>query len=162
MEMKTRLCWLSLMFMALTATAHAKAYFAPKAEMIDRAEAIAIAQISGVTDVEEDGDHWTYRQKAEARVEQVLKGKLPLDITLHGNETFICAQMRLAPGRYLIFLRHDRKLWVGANWHLSLRPITDRTVEWYADDKGIELKPVPLSEVLQEIQKLLTMRVYED
>jgi len=148
---------------AFASIAHAKAAFAAKAEMVQRSAAIAVVNITRVDPAAVKGQHWTYRQLATARVESVLKGDLRAGdpISLHGEEDFICAQCRFAPGRYLVFLNQDSGLWVGSNWHLSVRPINtdakgEQTVEWYADDKRtLELKSQPLADVLADVRTLL-------
>jgi hypothetical protein len=153
--MLRRLLPLLLILLALPGVVQARAYYAPKAEMIQRAEVIALVQILMVEKTDTKRKSWTYRQKATARVEQVLKGKVPQEITLYGQEDFICGQCRFAPGRYLLFLKRDEDLLVGSNWQFSIRPITGDQVEWYAGDKSLELKPAPLAGVLQEIRRLL-------
>lgn len=142
--------------------ADAKAAYAGKAEMVRRAQVIVVVAVSRVDPVEVKGPTWTYRQLVTARVEQVLKGDLrkDADLIIHGDEEFICAQCRFAPGRYLLFLMKDGPLWVGCNWHLSVRPIAtdaDRgpVVGWYADDKSIQLRDQPLKSVLEDVQNLL-------
>jgi hypothetical protein len=152
-----------LLLLATASVAHAKAAFAGKTEMVRRSAAIAVVHITRVDPVQVKGQHWTYRQRATAKVETVLKANLRAGdpISLHGEEDFICAQCRFAPGRYLVFLNQDSGLWIGSNWHLSVRPITtaptgEQSVEWYADEKlTLELKPQPLAEVLADVRKLL-------
>ena len=149
--------------LAFASVAHAKAAFDAKAEMVQRSAAIAVIDITRVEPAAVKGQHWTYRQRATARVESVLKGDLRAGdpISLHGEEDFICAQCRFAPGRYVVFLNQDSGLWVGSNWHLSVRPIAtdakgDQTVEWYADDKRtLELKSQPLGGVLADVRTLV-------
>src|SRR5215208_3883816 len=85
----------------------AKAYFASAQEMVQGSVAIAVIDISKVEAVEAKGDQWTYRERAQAMVERTLKGSLSQHVELFGNETFICAQVRFQPGRYLVFLRKD-------------------------------------------------------
>jgi hypothetical protein len=135
---------------------HARARYKSKAEMIQTAEVIAVVEVTSVSTANTIGKHWTYQQKATATVERVLKGELPSAPALYGDEDFICAQCRFAVGRHLFFLRCDGDLWVGANWYLSVRPITDETIEWHAKDKGTELKPFPLKDVLEEIERIMT------
>lgn len=144
-----------IVLLAHAPAAHAKAYFAPKKEMIARAQAIAVVTIDAVETVEVEGKHWTYLQRATARVEQLIKGTLPETVELHGEETFICARCTFAPGRYLVFLDRDGNLWVGSNWHLSARPIAGENVEWYADDRGSATKAMPLASVLAEVRSLV-------
>lgn len=150
--MKSLLTFLVVMC-SLSSQVFAKAYFQTKNEMIEKAEAIAIVEISAVKDSDAKGKVWTYRTKGTVKVEQTLKGELPDEFTIHGAETFICASCPLLNGRFIVFLKKDGSLWTGSNWHLSLRPITDGMVEWYvADDNRYEMKPMPLNKVLAEIK----------
>ena len=136
--------------------AGAKAYYQPKDEMISRAFVIAVITLSEVKDIESTGKTWTYRQQGSAIVEQVLKGDIPAAFTLHGSESFICARCPLAPGRFLAFLRKDGELWVGSNWHLSLRPVSGKTVEWFAGDESrFTMKATSLDDVLTEIRAMV-------
>ena len=119
-------CVIVLLVTAVAALdARGKAAYAGKPEMVRDATAVAVVEVTRVDPVEVRGGHWTYRQRAAARVETVLRGDLPKGgaIDLHGHEDFICARCEFAPGRYLVFLRRDGRLWVGSNWHLSVRPI---------------------------------------
>ena len=150
--------------MVAAARADAKAAFAGKAEMVKRSVGIAVVEVVAIEKVEVKGKYWTYRQRADVRVEAVLKGDLPKEegaaTVLYGEEDFICAQCRFEPGRYLVFLNQDAGFWVGSNWHLSIRPIkTDadgrETVQWYAGEKTIELREQPLADVLDEVKKLV-------
>jgi len=129
----------------------AKAYFAPRDEMINKSQYIAVVTITMVGPTEEKGKHWNYSQKAMATVEKNIKGQLPPHITMVGGENFICARVQYQTGRYLVFLNKDEGLFVGANWHLSLRPIQDNQVEWYVDGSSSSLNQEykPLDEVLQ-------------
>jgi hypothetical protein len=143
--------------------ADAKAAYAGKAEMLKRAEAVAVVDVVIVEKAEVKGNHWTYRQRAVAKVRNTLKGELPgekEELFIHGDEDFICAQCHFEPGRYLVFLTRDGGLWAGCNWHLSVRPVkTDAEgrewVDWYADEKTIELKPRLLPDVVAEVTKEL-------
>jgi len=133
----------------------AKAYFAGAQEMVQGSVAIAILDISNVEAVEVKGDHWTYRERAQATVDRTLKGSLPQQVQLFGNETFICAQVRFQPGRYLVFLRKDGEKLVGANWHLSVRQIKDDQVEWYSGKQRLDLSWQPLSAVVEQVSELI-------
>ena len=84
-------------------------------------------------------------------MEKTIKGELPLEIALFGEESFICAQVRFKPGRHLVFLRRDGKLLVGSNWHLSVRPMAETKVEWYVPGERLQLFWQPLAEVLERI-----------
>src|SRR5687767_6177976 len=75
--------------------ADAKAAYAGKAEMVRRSDAIALVQVLRVEKAEVKGKHWTYSQRAVARVITTLKGDLPAagkEVALFGGEDFICAQ----------------------------------------------------------------------
>jgi hypothetical protein len=132
--------------------AFAKAYFATEEEMIERAEVIAIVDISLVERAETNSQPFTYSEVAHATVHQTIKGTLPRTVDLYGGESFICAQVHFAPGRYLVFLCHDHELLVGCNWYLSVRPIRDTQIEWYVPDELHKLSWQPLALVLQRIQ----------
>lgn len=143
-----------IIFCSLHHQALAKACFQTKQQMIEKAEVIAIIEVSTVQDSDTKGKDWTYRTKGKAKVEQLLKGELPDEFTLYGAETFICASCPLTTGRFIAFLKKDGDLWAGSNWHLSLRPIKDGMVEWYvagANPYKIEMKPKALDAVLAEI-----------
>lgn len=145
---------------------HAKAAFKDKKQMIETAQVIAIVEITGIEKASVKGNPWTYQQKASAKVEKVLKGKLPDKVALYGDETFICARCHFEKGRYLVFLDRDGELLTGNNWQLSARKITDDTkssntgssnaqVEWF-DAKNIFERPkAPLNQVLKEIAAVL-------
>jgi hypothetical protein len=139
--------------------AHAKAYFQTKQEMIERAEAIAVIEISAAQDSDVKGTTWTYQTKGKAKVVQTLKGTLPDEFALYGSETFICASCPIVNGRFVAFLRKDGDLWAGSNWHLSLRPIKGGMVDWFvAEDNRREMKPAALASVLAEIQRQIARK----
>ena len=131
----------------------AKAYFATDDEMIQRSEVIAIVDISTVEDIQMKGDHWTYRRRAIGTVHRTMKGSLPREVSLYGDENFICAQVKFQPGRFLVFLNHDGSLLVGSNWHFSVRPVRDSQVEWYVPGERLKLAWQPLEAVLERIKK---------
>ena len=131
---------------------YAKAYFASESEMIERAEIIAIVNISAVEQAETKSTPFNYYEIAHATVEQTLKGTLPKAVKLYGAENFICAQISYTPGRRLVFLRRDGDLLAGCNWHLGVRPIKGEEVEWYKPE-GRGLSWQPLEAVLARIKK---------
>ena len=138
---------------SLSPQVFAKAYFQTKNEMIERAEAIAIVEISAIQDSDAKSKVWSYRTKGAVKVEEVIKGNLPQEFTLYGAETFTCASCPIVKGRFIAFLKKNGDLWTGSNWHLSLRPIKGDMVEWYvADDNRYEMKPTALNSVLAEIK----------
>ena len=151
-----------LFALILSAQAKAKAAYSGKLGMVNDSTMIAVVEITGVEPVNVKGTYWTYRQRALARVEAVVKGDAPKDgrLTLHGDEDFICAQCRFSPGRYLVFVRHDGDLWVGSNWHLSVRPIRVGTkgaqlVDWFIDKVSLTTKAQPLDDVIADVKSLI-------
>ncbi len=144
-------------FVAASATSgFAKAYFQNEVELVTKADAIAIVELSEPAAAEQKGEHWTYRQSATVKVALMLKGELPEKFTIYGDETFICAQCRLTSGRYLAFLRKDGKLWAGSNWHLSLRPVRNEQIEWFDQaEKLHSLKFQPSETVLKRIRNIM-------
>lgn len=143
-------------FLGVALPGLAKAYYAGKKEMIQKAECIAIVNITGVEQVEKQGKPWIYRQKASATIVRCLKGDATGAIVLYGMETFICAQCQFERGRFILFLRKDGELWVGSNWHLGIRPITGEQVKWYKGEENLfEMADAPLADVLKEISAIV-------
>ena len=138
--------------------AHGKAYFAPQNEMITKCDAIAVVNIISVQETELKTPGFDYREVAKAEVEDVLKGSLRKEITIHGNESFICAQVRFKPGRYLVFLESQNGLLTGANWQFSARPIRVDKVEWYTKPDALELSWQPLNVVLKGVRESILQR----
>lgn len=145
-----------LVITGCTQSTFAKAYFKTKEQMISSAAVIAIVDIDEVRESETAGQHWTYRQEAVAKVESVLKGELPPEIILHGLENFICARCELIEGSSIVFLNKDGDLWVGSNWHLSIRPISNNNVSWFdSDESRHNMIETNLNQVIQEIRNTL-------
>ena len=142
-------------FLFSTFGVFAKAYYAGEMEMIQGSEVITIVNVTQVEQTSTVGKVWSYRQRAHATVERMIKGELPSKITLHGEESFICAQVRFKPGRHLVFLRRDGKLLVGSNWQFSVRPINETKVEWYVPGERLQLSWQPLAEVLERIASIV-------
>ena len=140
------------LFAGAVPSTFAKAYYATEDEMIERAEAIAIVDISRVESAETKAEPFNYSEIAHATVKQTLKGTLPQTVKLYGGESFICAQVHFAPGRYLVFLSRDHDFLVGCNWHLSVRPIKDTQVEWYVPGERLKLSWQQLDTVLGRIK----------
>jgi hypothetical protein len=159
MNMKRFQFWAALgLVLLFAAHAHAKAGYKGAAQMIETAEAIAIVEITGVESTLVKESFWTYRQKATAKVEKVLKGDLSGKVSLHGDEDFICARCHFETGRYLVFLKRDQALWAGNNWQLSVHKITGDSkdkVEWFKDKQSRVQTETPLSDVLKEIADVL-------
>jgi hypothetical protein len=88
-------------------------------------------------------------------VERILKGKLPKEMKLYGNEGNSYVKNGLLPGRHLVFLSRDGQLFIDRQWNASLRPITNNVVDWYATEAGSNLEPAPLDEIVKEINAVL-------
>ena len=145
-----------------TGAGTARPYYAPKGEMIARSEVIAIVDVQQVAPAQVRGRSWTYEQRADAVVVQVLTGELPRRVALHPQEDFICTRIDFRPGRYLVFLRRDGSLWAGSNWYLSARLIESGSLEWYAGDRDygdrpsqIRLVRLPLGDVLADVRSIM-------
>src|SRR6185436_7698218 len=97
-------------------SAQAEAAYKGKVQMIETAEVIAVVEITSVETASVKGTYETYRQKASAKVDKVLKGKLSGSVALYGDGDFICAKCHFQAGRYLVFLQRDGELLTGNNW----------------------------------------------
>ena len=150
-----RRTFLTATLLALPTAAAAEARYADKVEMIREAEIIAVVDITRVRFLARKGREWRRRQAAEATVEKVLKGRLPEQVTLSGNEDFICARTLFKPGRHLVFLRRDGDLLWSSNWQLGVRPITGDTVEWVGEQNVFNTVKAPLAEVTARIKREL-------
>ena len=135
----------------LPAAAYAKAYFAPKREMISNAVVIAVVDITDVKRLEPDvryGD-----QQAQAAVKQTLAGTAGTNITFRVPCFYPCAITQVTNGTYLVFLSKEKDGLQGNNWHLSYRPMKDGKIEWYINDSPYQLEWKPKEDVLKEVRK---------
>jgi hypothetical protein len=149
--------WLGLgLIFCLVTNANARASFKDKLEMIKTAKIIAIVEIGEVERTSVKGQVWTYEQKASANVVQVIKGELPSQTVLYGDQSFECAQCRWQTGRYLVFLDHDKELLTGNNWQYSACKITGETILWFPESEVFKSKPMRLTSVVAGIQKILS------
>ena len=134
----------------------AKAYYAGKKEMIEKAEAIIIIEITNIENVTKKGQHWIYGQKAIGTVEKTLKGDIQNDIVIYGMEDFICAQCRFEKGRFLLFLCKDNDLWAGSNWQLGIRPIKNGKIDWFKNDESrFDMEEKSFVDVIKEIENII-------
>lgn len=156
---------------ALCSPVSATTYFQTRSELITKATAIAIIELHDSEPAKPDpkadkadpfaegaqGNTWNYTTQAKATVISAIQGKIPKDFVMYGGESFICAQTTLAKGKYLAFLVKDKDYWVGANWHLSLRPIKEDQVEWYvSEEQRSPMKFQALDQVIREIKTILS------
>lgn len=154
-EEDMRFIILAVIIATISTDAYAKASFYSKPEMIRKADAIAVVDIVMVEKVDKPSSIWTYRQKATVNVIRCLKGQLEQQIVIFGDETFICARCHYSPGQFILFLRKCDDFWVGCNWHLGIRPITDGSVKWFNNDTTHEMTDQSVETVLTEIEALL-------
>jgi hypothetical protein len=148
----------------------AKAAFLSKKNMIDQSSVIAVVDVSKLEATSTKSHSWTYRQKATASVERILKGTVPKTFNIYGDEDFICAQCKFpATGRYLVFLRKADDLLVGSNWQYSFRKIDNKQVDWLEEpgqarlSMTLENEDTVIKEVTQEVAdqaKLATLPDY--
>ena len=133
-------------------TVQAKAAFMRAGALLERTQTIAIVDVSRVTKVEAKGTHWTYGQKAEVAVVEVLRGTLPDAFSLFAEKSFICARASYAEGRYLVFLKRDGDFWVTTNHHLGQFRIRGEQVQWFSDAETLATKWHPLGPILEGIK----------
>lgn len=150
---------LIIAIIAYAVPCYAKAYYANKTEMIQKAECIAIVTITKIEKVEKKSSSWSYRQKAYGKVEQCLKGNIEKEVEIYGMETFICAQCRYEKGRFLLFLMKKDGMWVGSNWNIGICSIKNEKVQWLKDDQTRHDRiERPLGEVIDEIKNVLKVK----
>jgi len=131
----------------LPVTAHGKAYFAPKAEMISNSVVIAVVDITEVKSLVPN------EQLVTATVKQTLAGKVDTIINFRVPCFYPCAIARVTKGTYLVFLSKDKQGLQGCNWHLSYRPVKDGRIEWYKINSRHELEWRAIADVLQEVKE---------
>ena len=101
---------------------------------------------------------------ARASVSQNVKGELPVQIEIYGEENNVCQETRLEPGKYLVFLSRDsRGRFRSSNYQMSVRPIRKGSVQWYIrsnsekdfyEHYGYSLKWRPLETILRRVVAL--------
>ena len=131
----------------LPVAAHAKAYFAPKGEMISNSVVVALVEIIDVKSLEPGG------QQATATVKRRLHGEVGANLNFRVPCFFPCAITQVTNGTYLVFLSKGEQGLQGCNWHLSYRPVKDGKIEWYKNDSPHELEWRPIEDVLKEVKK---------
>jgi len=147
---------LGLLMAMAASSAVAKAYFAPRDVMIEKAEVIAVVDFTEVKTVP-GSERVTIgiKQEVTATVQQVLKGEArsPLSIQI---PTFVpCAVVSVSKGPHLVFLTRRLGKLAGSNWHYSYRPIKDGRVLWYTGETQLTLKEQELPAVLRQIKEQL-------
>ncbi|MBZ0184961.1 MAG: hypothetical protein K8F91_01825 [Candidatus Obscuribacterales bacterium] len=133
----------------------AKAAFKTRDNMIDNASVIALVDIEKVEPASVKGSLWTYSQIARARPVKVLKGSMPDNARLYGQENFRCAQVIYKPGRALVFLSMEGDRLVGNNWGLSVREVKNNSLEWFIDNNSLKTTNQQVSSVISSISRHL-------
>jgi hypothetical protein len=141
-------------------TVLAKARFMPKGELIETAEIIAVVAVTKTNEASVKGEHWTYRQAADALTVQTLKGELPMHFVIHAKKDFICACATYeSNARYLVFLRREGKLFTTVNHQLGQFKVTEKKVKWYVDDRSLGLSDQSLNDVMKNIEAVAANEV---
>ena len=143
----------------LSPVAMAKAYYAPKLEMIKEADAIAIVNITDTRSEKNQGRYYWFAKVATAEIEKSLKGNLPNKFEIYWDEDFKCANCKFLKGRQLVFLRKEAiQKWACSNWYLSVRPIDKDKIEWYQSNSGLGLSNQPLKTVIKDLETELAIK----
>ena len=136
----------------LPVVAHAKAYFAPKEEMISNSVVIAIVEITDVKSLQPNVQYGN--QQASATVKQALSGTTGTNIVFRVPCFYPCAITQVTNGTYLVFLSKGKHGLQGNNWHLSYRPVKDGRIEWYKPDSPYHLEWKPKEDILKEVKRI--------
>lgn len=135
----------------------AKAYFANRQEMVERADLIVLAQIGKVQASSQPARPFNFSEEAQAKVIKTIKGSCPEEIRVLGGENFICARFHIQSGKAILFLNKTEGGYKGANWHLSEMLVikeNDEEVVRMAEsayDRSTE-KTIKLSEAMKKIK----------
>lgn len=137
----------------LPVAAHAKAYFAPKTQMVSNSTVVAVVEITEVKSLEPNvryGD-----QQVKAKVQETLAGEAGESLEFRVPCFYPCAITQVTNGTYLVFLSKGKDGLQGNNWHLSYRPVKDGKIEWYKADSPYELEWRERETVLNEVRKMI-------
>jgi hypothetical protein len=143
---------LTLFVFGSVSTSFGKAALFGFSKMVEMSEVIAVVDVTDIKTVEIKGKQWTYRQRVSAKVIETLKGTPGKEIDIFGLEDFICAQCEFQKGKQLVFLKRDGDLLIGANWHLSIRPIQNDILDWFQKE-SVEFARTPLKTALDQTRK---------
>lgn len=133
--------------------AHAKAYFAPKTEMVSNSTVVAVVEITEVKALEPNVHYGD--QQVSAKVQETLAGSAGDRLAFRVPCFFPCAITQVTNGTYLVFLAMGKDGLQGNNWQLSYRPVKDGKIEWYKADPPHELEWRDRETVLNEVRKLI-------
>lgn len=148
----------TLIVLAASNPVFAKARFMPKGELIETAEIIAVVEVTKVNDASAKGQHWTYRQAADALTLQTLKGRLPMHFVIHAKKDFICACATYeTKTRYLVFLRREGNLFTTVNHQLGQFKVTDAKIKWYLDNQSLSVGEQSVDDVIREVTTKCTV-----
>jgi hypothetical protein len=138
--------------------AQAKAYFASLKEMVERSEAIALADLGPVKSIKVKGQTWTYSRESQATLIETYKGKLPKSFTIRGGEDFRCAHVSLAEGKNLLFIKKEGDYYIGANWMSSCIQVKDNKIPWFKTEDERhpqEESKVTLEQAIKDVKALV-------
>ncbi len=156
---KALIACLAVLFLVTTnQLAQAKAYFASLKEMVERSEAIALADLGPVKSIKVKGQTWTYSLESQATLIETYKGKLPKSFTLRGGEDFRCAHVSLAAGKNLLFLNKEGDYYRGANWMSSCILVKDNKIPWFKTEDERhpqEENKVSLEQAIKDVKALV-------
>ncbi len=130
--------------------------FLSPTEMIQFAEVIAVVDIPSVEEKDTRSGDVVYTQRAQAKIEQILKGSNEKSLELVGRlNTKLCVpDCTLEAGRQLIFVRKTPGgSYTSANSGLGLLHIKNATVSWFPDMKDMSRRAdVSLSRAITDIK----------
>lgn len=129
-------------------------------EMIQSAGLIAVVDIATVENTETTtAANWTYTQRAQAKIEMIIKGSADKSITHIGDlKVKRCVpDWSLNAGKQLIFVsRTANGDYVSTNSGMALIPIRGNKVSWFADlSASFNQTEVPLSKAIDSIKACL-------
>jgi hypothetical protein len=137
----------------LPVAAHAKAYFAPKAQMVSNSTVVAVVEITEVKSLEPNAQYGD--QQVKAKVTETLAGETGESLDFRVPCFYPCAITQVTNGTYLVFLSKGKDGLQGNNWHLSYRPVKDGKIEWYKTDSPYELEWRHRETVLNEVRRMI-------
>ncbi len=143
----------TLVMLVISNPVFATARYMPKGELIQTAEIIAVVEINETSNVSVKGQHWTYRQAADAVTLQTIKGELPMRFVIHAKKSFICAWATYeAKARYVVFLQREGELYSTVNHQLGQFKVAEDKINWFLDDNSLAAGEQRLDDVIRAIE----------
>ena len=138
--------------------AHAQISFASIEEMIKDADVIAVVEVLEARPARITEANLRHKDMvANMRIETVIKGEMPTGVTasMFLMDGFPYVTVDVRPGTYLVFLRLHEDVLLNSNWHVSLRPIREGSVEWFSE-RTKNVVYLSLDDVTAEIRATLS------